>query len=94
MANKHLLFVYGSLKQGMLRNAALRGQRYIGVAFTEPQYAMYQLSGYPAQVNKNHPEAETLLNEAVKEPNLPDYGKEHIERHLAEVKSMRQMKSG
>src|SRR3954470_12551727 len=66
MANKHLVFVYGSLKQGMMRNAAFRGQRYIGVALTEPLYAMFQLSGYPAMINKTHPEAEVLLKDAGK----------------------------
>jgi gamma-glutamylcyclotransferase (GGCT)/AIG2-like uncharacterized protein YtfP len=69
MANKHLVFVYGSLKQGMLRNNALRGQRYIGVAVTEPKYGMFQLSGYPALINEHHAEAGTLL----KEPK-PVYG--------------------
>lgn len=63
MANKHLLFVYGSLKQGMMRNVALRGQRFIGIATTQPHYAMYQLAGYPALIKNDHPEAGTLLQE-------------------------------
>lgn len=67
MANKHLIFCYGSLKQGMMRNKLLQGQRYIGVAITEPAYAMYQLSGYPALIKKDHPEAEMLLKDAGKQ---------------------------
>lgn len=61
---KHLVFVYGSLKQGMMRNGALRGQRYIGVARTEPRYAMFQLGGYPAMIDNTHPEGEALLKDA------------------------------
>ena len=60
---KHFIFVYGSLKQGMMRNNALRGQRYIGVAATTPDYSMFQLSGYPALIDSTHPEAATLLKE-------------------------------
>lgn len=61
MINKHFLYVYGSLKQGMGRHQFLKGQRYIGTAITTSDYAMFQLSGYPAMINKNHPEAEVLL---------------------------------
>lgn len=50
---KHLIFVYGSLKQGCVRHGALRGQRYLGVAITEPEYGIFQLSGYPALVDQD-----------------------------------------
>lgn len=60
---KQLVFVYGSLKQGMMRNNALQGQRYIGIAATAPDYAMFQLSGYPALIDSTHPEAAVLLKE-------------------------------
>lgn len=48
---KHLVFVYGTLKNGHIRHGALRDQRYIGVAVTAPEYSMYQLGGYPALVD-------------------------------------------
>lgn len=47
---KHLIFVYGSLKQGQSRNRTLTGGRYLGVASTKADYKMYKLSGYPALV--------------------------------------------
>ena len=47
----HLIFVYGTLKSGQIRNNVLRDQRYIGIATTEPQYAMFQISGFPALVD-------------------------------------------
>ena len=53
---KHLVFVYGSLKQGFSRHNSLRGQRYIGPAQTEPHYSIYQMGGYPALVDEKHPE--------------------------------------
>jgi gamma-glutamylcyclotransferase (GGCT)/AIG2-like uncharacterized protein YtfP len=64
---KHLVFVYGSLKQGMMRNNHLRGQRYIGVAKTEKCYALFQLGGYPALIDSGHAEAEHLLTNRAKE---------------------------
>jgi gamma-glutamylcyclotransferase (GGCT)/AIG2-like uncharacterized protein YtfP len=64
---KHLVFVYGSLKQGMMRHKSLANQKYIGVATTEPLYAMFQLSGYPAMIDKTHPEGEKLLAQAGRE---------------------------
>lgn len=49
---KHLVFVYGTLKKGFVRNNILREQNYIGIAKTEPKYGMYGYGGYPALVNK------------------------------------------
>jgi gamma-glutamylaminecyclotransferase len=46
----HLVFVYGTLKSGHVRSAALRGQRYIGIARTAPNYTMFQYGSYPALV--------------------------------------------
>lgn len=49
---KHLLFVYGTLKQGYSRNSYLRDERYLGIASTEPIYGIFQYSGYPALVDQ------------------------------------------
>jgi gamma-glutamylcyclotransferase (GGCT)/AIG2-like uncharacterized protein YtfP len=54
---KHLVFVYGTLKRGFSRSHALREQRYIGIARTQPQYAMYGYGGYPALVDQTLAEA-------------------------------------
>lgn len=53
----YLVFVYGTLKNGHQRFSALRGERYIGIARTEPKYAMYQYGSYPALVesSEQHP---------------------------------------
>lgn len=53
----HLVFVYGTLKSGHTRHSALREERYIGIAKTEPKYGMYQYGGYPAAVDS---EAESV----------------------------------
>lgn len=53
----HLMFIYGTLKRGFVRHHALREQRYIGIARTQPQYAMYGYGGYPALVDKTLAEA-------------------------------------
>lgn len=47
-----LLFVYGSLKRGFSRHSALREQRYIGIARTAPNYAMFGYGGFPALVDQ------------------------------------------
>lgn len=57
---KRLVFVYGSLKQGMVHNNYLANQRYIGVACTTSRYAMYKLSGYPALIDHEHPDGKSL----------------------------------
>lgn len=50
---KHLIFAYGSLKRGFNRSYALRDQRYIGIACTEPKYAIFEFGGFPALVDEN-----------------------------------------
>lgn len=56
---KHLVFVYGTLKNGHLRSSVLQNERYLGIARTVSKYAMYQYGGYPALVSSpeenNHP---------------------------------------
>jgi len=54
---KHLVFVYGTLKRGFSRSSALREQRYIGIARTEPKYGMFGYGGYPALVDEPLAEA-------------------------------------
>lgn len=49
----HLVFVYGTLKNGHHRNIALRDQHFIGTAVTKPIYRMYQHGGYPALISQN-----------------------------------------
>jgi gamma-glutamylaminecyclotransferase len=41
------VFVYGTLKQGGSNHHYLSGQQFLGLAQTEPGYAMYDLGGYP-----------------------------------------------
>ena len=48
----HLLFVYGTLKQGFSQNVMLNNAKYLGVAKTSPCYGMYVFRGYPALVTK------------------------------------------
>lgn len=45
-----LLFVYGTLKRGGVRNFLLRGQKFLGEARTVPRYALYDLGAYPGLV--------------------------------------------
>lgn len=49
----NLIFIYGTLKRGYQRHSALANQRFLGVAMTEPKYAIYQISGFPALVEDN-----------------------------------------
>lgn len=48
---KHLVFLYGTSKRGFSRNGALREQRYIGIARTEPKYGIFGYGGFPALVD-------------------------------------------
>lgn len=47
---KHVIFVYGTLKNGHMRHKHLMSQRYLGTAVLKPNYRMVYLSGYPALV--------------------------------------------
>ena len=60
---KHLIFVYGTLKRGFVRYSALREQRYIGIACTEPKYAMFGYGGFPALVDQTLAEASNVTAE-------------------------------
>lgn len=44
------LLVYGTLKRGYSRHRYLRGQRFLGVAWTVPGYRLYDGGSYPALV--------------------------------------------
>lgn len=50
MNNKHLVFVYGSLMEGLTNHALLLGAEKLGAAETAPEYRMYNLGLYPAIV--------------------------------------------
>lgn len=45
-----VIFVYGTLKQGFPNHRHLEGQRYLGIAKTEPKYVMYRYGHFPAMV--------------------------------------------
>ena len=44
------MFLYGTLKRGQRNNPLLRGQRFVGVATTEPCYRLFDLGPYPGMV--------------------------------------------
>lgn len=48
----HLIFVYGTLKQGFSRHHYIKEQKYLGIARTEPKYAMFAYGGFPALVDE------------------------------------------
>jgi gamma-glutamylcyclotransferase (GGCT)/AIG2-like uncharacterized protein YtfP len=49
-----LIFVYGTLKSGHVRNNFLRDQKFIGVAYTEPNYKIYRHGNYPALIDDSN----------------------------------------
>jgi gamma-glutamylcyclotransferase (GGCT)/AIG2-like uncharacterized protein YtfP len=54
MNNKHLIFVYGTLKRGWGNNIILHDQRFIQECHTfESKYEMYSLGGFPGVVRGN-----------------------------------------
>ncbi len=44
------LFVYGTLKRGFSRSAALQGERFWGPAQTQPRYRLYNVGNFPGLV--------------------------------------------
>jgi len=50
MEDHHLIFVYGTLKNGHSRHSILEEQRYIGIARTIGQYFMFKTHSYPCLV--------------------------------------------
>ena len=44
------LFVYGTLKRGGSNHAFLAGQRYLGIARTQPGFTLFSLGAYPGLV--------------------------------------------
>lgn len=45
---KQLVFIYGTLKQGQCRGHSMQNARYLGIALTTPNFAMYNVGDYPA----------------------------------------------
>ena len=45
---RHLIFVYGTLKEGFLRNRMLKGQEFVGYASTDNRYNMFVTTGTKA----------------------------------------------
>lgn len=53
-AGKHIIFVYGTLKQGWGNHRCIEGQEYLGHGQTlYPNYQMYSLGGFPGVVAGN-----------------------------------------
>ena len=46
MTDKHLVFVYGTLKRGFSNNRLISGSKFVGEARTEGKFALYE-SGIP-----------------------------------------------
>lgn len=51
--DKHLIFVYGTLKRGLINNYIIKNQKYIGVGTTSPDWQMYNLGNYPGVISGN-----------------------------------------
>lgn len=49
---QRLLFVYGTLKRGYRRHAALQGQTFLGQVWTAAHYRLYDCGGYPGLVEE------------------------------------------
>ncbi len=47
MPDRHLIFVYGTLKRGFCREHFLAGQSFLTEARTLPKYCMYHCGTYP-----------------------------------------------
>lgn len=45
------LFLYGTLKRGYCRHAALRGQTFLGNGRTAPSYRLYDIGDFPGMVD-------------------------------------------
>lgn len=53
-AGKHIIFVYGTLKQGWGNHRCIEGQEYLGHAETQyPNWQMYSLGGFPGVTEGN-----------------------------------------
>jgi len=50
MADRRLLFVYGSLKQGLSRHRFIVDQELLGEAQTEARYSLFDFGDYPGLV--------------------------------------------
>ena len=46
MTDKHMVFVYGTLKRGFSNNRLISGSKFVGEARTEGKFALYE-SGIP-----------------------------------------------
>lgn len=49
-----IMAVYGTLKQGFGNNHLLERAKYLGEAFTTPEYTMYSLGGFPTIVKNGN----------------------------------------
>jgi gamma-glutamylaminecyclotransferase len=49
-SQRHLVFVYGTLKRGGENHGYLAGQTFLGNARTRPGFRLYHLKGYPGLV--------------------------------------------
>lgn len=52
--NKHLVFVYGTLRRGGANHYMLADSNFLGRYVTEPRYTMFRLGQFPAVVARGN----------------------------------------
>ncbi|WP_428774954.1 gamma-glutamylcyclotransferase family protein [Vibrio sp.] len=51
---QHLVFVYGTLRQGESNHHYMQSAQLLGLHETQPEYALYDLGPYPAVIEGHH----------------------------------------
>ncbi len=51
---QHLVFVYGTLRQGESNHSFLESSQLLGQYVTKPEYALYDLGPYPGLIEGHH----------------------------------------
>lgn len=92
--NKHLVFVYGTLRQGGAHHHMLAEADFVGAHWTAPQYTMFGLGDFPAVVPRGQTsivgevyrvddEMFALLDELECYPHV--FSRERIETHAGQA---------
>jgi len=63
LGHSHLLFVYGSLKQGYANSFRMGQSRLLRTARSGSGFRLFDYGGYPALVPEDGPEARSILGE-------------------------------